>query len=126
MHYSHLKNVVYVIHNILSIEYDLKRHPHIASRLSKLYSNHSVVGVSEGVSDDFECHLLPKNKIKTIYNPIDKAYIEKQSQQFLPEVAAGYLVHVGKFKLQKDHDTLIRAYAQSGGVCAVSFGWGWF
>ena len=28
-------------------------------------------------------------------------------------MAAGYIVHVGRFKLQKDHALLIRAYAQS-------------
>ena len=115
LHYSTLPHIAYVLHNTLSVEYSLENpmQQHQVRQLARLYANHPVVGVSQGVVDDFLRHIGPHPNIHAILNPIDGEKIRLQAQTFMPEIPPGYLVHVGKFKKQKDHATLIRAYAAS-------------
>ena len=113
LHYSRLPHIVYVLHNTASIEYGLAQHPHRAAALAALYANHPLVGVSRGVVADYGRHVATHPYISAIHNPIDRQSIAALSTAFKPEMAAGYIVHVGRFKLQKDHALLIRAYAQS-------------
>lgn len=114
LHYSTLPHVVYVLHNTVSIEYGLAgaEQPQ-ASALRRLYANRPLVGVSAGVVADYQQHVGMHPDIRAIHNPINRQQIVSLSQAFVPPLAAGYLVHVGRFKNQKDHPTLIRAYARS-------------
>lgn len=123
LHHSKLKNIVYVIHNTLSVEYNLDNHHKITinqlKKLQELYANHPVVCVSHGVQQDFVQYLGQHSKITAIHNPIPQDDIKIQANVFdthskLPSACEqGYLIHVGKFKPQKDHKTLIQAYAHS-------------
>ena len=115
LHYSKLPHILYVLHNTLSVEYRLQdpaKRP-LAGQLAQLYANHPVVGVSQGVIDDYLRHIGPHPNIRAILNPVDEEGIRLQAQAFKPDMPSGYLVHVGKFKKEKDHATLIRAYAAS-------------
>lgn len=123
LHHSQLAKIAYVIHNTLSVEYrlDQKNQESIKKikALKKLYFNHPVVCVSQGVKDDFIEYLGQHSKITAIHNPIPLDEIVIQANAFdvntrLPRACEqGYLIHVGKFKPQKDHQTLIKAYADS-------------
>lgn len=115
--HSRLPNRVFVIHNTLSKE--KKIHTYLTDKvLKEVYSNQVVVAVSEGVSDDF-ISIVPNTKSLTaIHNPIDQIGIHQQAastniKQEYSKLADGYLVHVGKFKAQKDHKSLIQAYAKT-------------
>lgn len=124
LHHSKLDNIVYVIHNTLSMEYKLMTchfdgHQKKINDLKQLYANHPVVCVSHGVKDDFVQYLGQHPKMTAIHNPIAQDDIKRQANAFdahakLPKSCEqGYLIHVGKFKPQKDHKSLIQAYAQS-------------
>ena len=115
LHYSKLSHIVYVLHNTLSVEYNLgnSMQRRQTTQLARLYANHPVVGVSQGVIDDYLRHIGPHPNIRAILNPVDEEGIRLQAQAFKPDMPSGYLVHVGKFKKEKDHATLIRAYAAS-------------
>lgn len=115
LRYSKLPHIVYVLHNTLSVEYSLEhsKQRRQAVQLARMYANHPMVGVSQGVVDDYLRHIGPHPDIRAILNPIDGEEIRLQAQAFMPDIPPGYLVHVGKFKKQKDHATLIRAYAAS-------------
>ena len=115
LHYSTLPNIAYILHSTQSGEYRLQdpaKQP-LAGQLAQLYANHPVVGVSQGVVDDYLRHIGPHPDIRAILNPLDAEGIRLQAHAFKPDIPAGYLVHVGKFKKEKDHATLIRAYAAS-------------
>lgn len=115
LHYSRLPNSVYVLHNTVSVEYGLNTEAGRARipALRALYANRPVVGVSAGVVDDYGRFIARHPQMHAIHNPIDQDGILVLSQAFHPDLAPGYLVHVGRFKKQKDHATLIRAYACS-------------
>lgn len=113
LHYSQLKPIVYVLHNTLSIEYDLTNNPTVIKTLRKRYQNHPVVGVSNGVVDDYCQSIGEHTNISAIHNPINQAKIIAASQHTPQNLPPRYIVHVGKFKPQKDHHSLIQAYAQA-------------
>lgn len=115
LHYSKLPNIIYILRNTQSAEYSLQdpARRHMAQQLAQLYINHPVVGVSQGVVDDYLHHIGPHPNIRAILNAFDCDEIKLQAAAFVPSIPPGYLVHVGKFKKQKDHATLIRAYAAS-------------
>ena len=115
LHYSTLPHIAYILRTTQSAEYRLQdpaKRP-LAGQLAQLYANHPVVGVSQGVIDDYLRHIGPHPNIRAILNPVDEEGIRLQAQAFKPDMPSGYLVHVGKFKKEKDHATLIRAYAAS-------------
>lgn len=110
--HSQLPNVHFVIHNTTSQEYAKQLTPQFIEQLKKTYLAKSCIGVSEGVTRDFRLLFGEKSQIKTIYNPIDVDTILQTANEFIPEYQ-DYIVHVGKFKHQKRHDILIKAYAKA-------------
>ena len=110
--HSQLPNVHFVIHNTTSQEYAKQITPQFIEQLKKTYLAKSCIGVSEGVTRDFRLLFGEKSQIKTIYNPIDVDTILQTANEFIPEYQ-DYIVHVGKFKQQKRHDILIKAYAKA-------------
>ena len=110
--YSQLPNIHFVIHNTTSQEYAGKLTPKFIDSLKQIYLKRPCVGVSEGVTEDFKQLFGQDSKITTIYNPIDVQQIKVAAEEFVPEYQ-DYIVNVGKFKQQKRHDILIRAYAKA-------------
>ncbi|QIZ62605.1 glycosyltransferase [Acinetobacter indicus] len=109
---SKLPNVHLVIHNTTSQEYAGRLDNKMMEQLKKVYLAKPCVGVSQGVTDDFK-QLFETENISTIYNPIDVESILKSAEEYIPDVDGPYIVNVGKFKQQKRHDILIKAYAQA-------------
>lgn len=116
--YSQLPNIVHVIRNTVSAEIDYQqqkgRKVDIA-KLRKVYRQHPCIGISEGVSVDFR-QVLGLDNITTIYNPIDADLINQLAEEFPVDKQreqTDFIVHVGSFKYQKAHDTLLKAYAKS-------------
>lgn len=108
---SQLPNIHLVIHNTMSEEYKNASNRQL-KQLQKIYTAKPCIGVSQGVSLDFKKMFGTNSHIKTIYNPIDVATIIKDADEYnIPH--QDYIVHVGKFKLQKRHDILIKAYAKA-------------
>ncbi|GAA0803589.1 glycosyltransferase [Psychrobacter piscatorii] len=119
--HSSLPNKVFVIHNTLSKEKTI--HTYLTDKsLNSVYQSKNVVAVSEGAKNDF-LNIIPNTQTLTaIRNPIDQQGIILQSQKNeelqdfekkYPILKEGYIVHVGKFKAQKNHIDLINAYAKS-------------
>lgn len=119
--HSKLPNKLFVIHNTLSKEKSV--HTYLTDEaLQKVYSNQNIVAVSEGVKQDFEGIVKQIRSIIAIHNPIDRESILKAAEQRdilqklisrYPSLEHGYLIHVGKFKTQKNHSDLIKAYTRS-------------
>lgn len=109
---SQLNNVHMVIHNTTSQEYAGRLNEKILKQLKHVYLAKPCVGVSKGVTDDFK-QLFNTENITTIYNPIDVESICVAADEYVPEIDGPYIVNVGKFKAQKRHDVLIKAYAQA-------------
>lgn len=110
---SSLPNVHMVIHNTTSQEYAGRLDAKMLEQLKKVYLAKPCVAVSQGVEQDFRQVFGEKSRITTIYNPIDIAAVQAAAAEFQPDLPARYLVNVGKFKQQKRHDILIRAYAKA-------------
>ncbi len=119
LHYSRLPNIVYVLHNTVSREYDLTSKAGVTNSLKQRYNNRPVVGVSDGVVDDYQRTIAQHPRICTIYNPIPQQQLLAKSRAFTPELPSRYFVHVGRFKAQKDHQTLVRAYAKTPRKCSL-------
>lgn len=111
--HSQLSNVHLVIHNTTSLEYAKQlRDSDFIDKLKQTYLIKPCIGVSEGVTQDFRQLFGEQSQITTIYNPIDVDEIQSNADEFIPKYQ-NYIVHVGKFKPQKRHDVLIKAYAQA-------------
>lgn len=108
--HSRLPNVHLVIHNTLSQEYSDTLSSAFISKLEKTYLSKPCIAVSRGVKEDFINIFGSKSNIKTIHNPIDVEAVKHGANEFVTDYE-GYIVHVGKFKAQKRHDILIKAYA---------------
>ena len=110
---SALPNVHLVLHNTLSLDQgDAKTNKEIG-----LYQEKPVVCVSNGVRSDF-LRMLPKCAARsiTIYNPVAREWlIRLASEPFPPSLLLpkAYIVHVGKFKSEKRHDLLLKAFANA-------------
>ncbi|MGV6859641.1 MAG: glycosyltransferase [bacterium] len=115
--HSRLKNTYLILHNTLSKELLQGISPEAARRckqeLASIYGRKPTVSVSAGVKHDFDALFDNPVGSHQIYNPVDLEFVRKSAQEYEPDTS-GYLVHVGKFKHQKRHDILIRAYHQSG------------
>lgn len=109
---SQLPNVHMVIHNTTSQEYAGCFNDKLLNQLKKIYLSKPCIGVSQGVTEDFK-KLFNSENIQTIYNPIDIDDIQSSANEFIPDIAGPYIVNVGKFKFQKRHDILIKAYAKA-------------
>jgi len=119
--HSKLPNKVFVIHNTLSKEKYI--HTYITDEaLQSVYAKQNIVAVSEGAKEDFEKIVKDSRSLTAIHNPIDKKSILEAAQEIgvwhqlqskYPILHKGYIIHVGKFKAQKNHADLIKAYAKS-------------
>lgn len=76
-----------------------------------------VIAVSEGVKEDI-CRLgrFPEARVKVIYNPSATGVSPHRESQIIREKLWGngfahHVLSVGTLKAQKDHETLIRAFA---------------
>lgn len=76
-----------------------------------------IVGVSGGVARDVEQSLgLPTHQVRTIYNPIVDAQMVARAQEpclhpWFTDGGRPVLLNVGRLAPQKDHATLLRAFA---------------
>lgn len=112
---SKLDNIVYVIHNTLSLSNkfsQVKDTDKLKSKLIDIYSKHPCVCVSNGVKEDFIKNIGKVSAMTAIHNPIDRDYIRKMADAFVPEYQ-NYVIHVGSFKRAKRHDVLLKAYAKT-------------
>jgi len=77
----------------------------------------AIVSVSAGVGKELLDLGLAKEKLHTIHNPVDaQALTAKAQSADIPAQLRGrsYIVSVGRISAQKDHGTLLRAFAASG------------
>ncbi|WPC35315.1 glycosyltransferase [Acinetobacter sp. YWS30-1] len=109
---SRLPNIHLVIHNTTSLEYGEKLNK-LKNQLAQVYLSKPCVAVSQGVEKDFREVFGSESRITTIYNPIDIEQVVSTANEYLPDIDEPYIVNVGKFKQQKRHDILIKAYAQA-------------
>lgn len=83
-------------------------------KMAAVYNNKNVVTVSEAVGFDLENNIKATvKKLEVINNPFNIEEIEALANQPCDMAGQEYLVHVGRFHVQKRHDRLLKAYAQS-------------
>ena len=83
-------------------------------KMAAVYHNKNVVTVSEAVGLDLKNNILATTrKLEVINNPFNIAEIEALADEPCEMAGQDYLVHVGRFHVQKRHDRLLKAYAQS-------------
>ncbi len=115
---------VVTLHNPLSSQ---ARRPGLAFKaLPLLYrllirQAHAIVGVSYGVADDMASRArIPRDRIEVIYNGVvdAKFKLRRDSGEVAVVLPAGVIapliVNAGRMSEQKDHETLIRAFACLG------------
>ncbi|WP_201556109.1 glycosyltransferase [Psychrobacter sp. 72-O-c] len=112
--YSRLPNIIYTIHNTLSLLYKFHDIDNNQSKLNfaNIYSKHPCLCVSDGVQKDFIKSFGDITPTTAVHNPIDRDHIKKLADAFIPEYQ-NYIIHVGSFKKAKRHDVLLNAYAQT-------------
>lgn len=116
---SHIYNsdrLWFCIHGILSTTYLGHRKGldrwYKRRKMAGVYHNKNVVCVSDAVGEDLKHHILahPKN-LQVINNPFNIEEIEALANEHCDMEGQEYLVHVGRFHVQKRHDRLLEAYA---------------
>lgn len=113
--YSELPNIVYVIHNTLSLLHKFGQTQNvkdIKKSFIDIYSKNPCVCVSQGVKEDFISQFGHITQTIAILNPTDKEAIQGLAEAFIPEYQ-NYIIHIGSFKPAKRHDVLLKAYAQT-------------
>ena len=113
--YSRLPNIIYVIHNTLSLLHKFAKTDVGHQRkenFTEIYSKNPCACVSNGVQKDFLENFGDITPTATIHNPIDRDCILELANAFVPE-HQNYIIHVGSFKEAKRHDVLLRAYAKT-------------
>ena len=113
---SKLANVNLVVHNTMSNEYgfDLNCIDSVKyNEVFKIYSKKPVICVSQGVAENFKKLFPAHQECYQIYNPINVDLINAYADDYDDIPYEDYIVHVGKFKQEKRHDILIKAYAKS-------------
>jgi glycosyltransferase involved in cell wall biosynthesis len=111
-----LANVNLVVHNTMSNEYgfDLNCIDSVKyNEVFKIYSKKPVICVSQGVAENFKKLFPAHQECYQIYNPINVDLINAYADDYDDIPYEDYIVHVGKFKQEKRHDILIKAYAKS-------------
>lgn len=73
----------------------------------------TIVTVSRGVGDDLAAVGLPRNRLLAIPNPIDVLRVRRLADEPQPRPMRPYIVALGRLTVQKDHATLLEAYAVS-------------
>lgn len=80
--------------------------------ISKAYSNHPLIFVSQGALNSFEDNFTTTVPKKVIYNAIDVETIRQQALEYKP-VQHDYVLHVGRFNHQKRQDRLIDIFSNT-------------
>jgi glycosyltransferase involved in cell wall biosynthesis len=114
--------VIAIQHSAISLETKhMKSWQHkILPTLYKLFLPwaHAVVAVSNGVADDLTATTgFPRKRITSIHNPVIVSDFETLAMAttdhgWLADDAPPYILSVGRLTQQKDHATLIRAFAE--------------
>ncbi len=96
----------------------LRRRPLLAWLTRRYYPRaDAIVAVSDGVADDLAVVAqLPRERVQTLYNPTDLAYIAARAAEpaphpWLVDDGAPVIVAVVRLAAQKDFTTLLRAFA---------------
>jgi glycosyltransferase involved in cell wall biosynthesis len=113
----YLPNLYFVVHNTQSMR--LQKHfyakllyPSRVKRLRRLYENHRIITVSEGVAKDLVKTLqVQPESIKTIYNPFAIADIQMEANVPIP-FKKPYILNVAGLRPAKRQDILLHAYAK--------------
>jgi glycosyltransferase involved in cell wall biosynthesis len=112
-------NIFHVVHNTLS-RTSLKNRKGIRlylkkRSLQKIYDNLKLITVSRGVAEDLinVVGIYPKS-LQNIYNPVNIDSLRKRADQPIDLNIDNYIIHVGRFDIQKRHDRLLRAFVKSG------------
>jgi glycosyltransferase involved in cell wall biosynthesis len=107
------------IANTLSCEIDdlQKSSPNKAKRrlkrYQKIYGKHPLIANSHGVAEDLLNRLGLNNLIKVIPNPFDFSFIRNAAAEPVLDIPlSSYVIHVGRFSVQKRHDLLLDAWSQ--------------
>lgn len=115
--YEH-KNLYHIVHNTIS-HTSLKNREGIRlyfkkRSLQRIYNNLKLITVSQGVAKDLidVVGVFPAT-IQTIYNPVNIEELIKKADQPLSVDVDEYVVHVGRFDVQKRHDVLLKAFVKS-------------
>jgi len=84
-----------------------------AARYRALYSRKLLVAVSQGVADDLRTSFgIGAEHIRVIVNPFDFAAIRTLAAEPCADLPVDpYILHVGRFAIQKRHDLLLAAFA---------------
>ncbi|HSP32121.1 MAG TPA: glycosyltransferase [Halomonas sp.] len=85
-------------------------------KISRLYRQRKVIGVSQGILDSLCDGLgIAISHAKAIHNPIDTDRIHEKAHQPVHDVPARYLLFVGRLDQRaKRFDRLLRSYKKSG------------
>ncbi len=122
MAYSQLPNIVNVLHTALSKQFQnqLSDAPmQTLKHLQMVYGAHPCSCVSEGARKDLLSFLEEMTKTRTIYNPCDVPWIQREAAQ-TPHIEQfglidkQYIIHVASFDTMKNHRDLLQAYAKTG------------
>jgi glycosyltransferase involved in cell wall biosynthesis len=96
-----------------------RRQRHLPTMVERVYSGaDAIIAVSNGVADDLaQCTGIPRERITTIYNPIVTPELVRQAtapldHPWLQSGAPPVVLGVGRFHVQKDFPTLLRAFAR--------------
>ena len=116
---ANLTNCFYVIHN--SVEKTLQAHRRLGPikywrhrKMIKVLNNKALITVSEGIKKELENgKLIHSNNITSIYNPIDIAQIQSDSDEKIAEIPnRPYIIYLGRIAKQKRIDILIQSFQQ--------------
>jgi glycosyltransferase involved in cell wall biosynthesis len=96
------------------------RHAYLLPLMARTYARaDAIVGVSDGVGDDLaRATGIDRNRITTVYNPIVTRELLRQASEsvdhhwFQPGTPP-VVISVGRLADQKDHPTLLHAFAQA-------------
>jgi len=114
------ENIFFVIHNTQSMR--LRKYFYSKyflytdrkKRLCKLYDNHRIVTVSQGVQKDLIKEIGVKAKsVRTIYNPFDIVEIQRESEYPLSiPFEKPYIINVAGLRRAKRQDILLKSFAR--------------
>ncbi|BEV73159.1 glycosyltransferase [Paludibacterium sp. THUN1379] len=83
-------------------------------QLIRTYSGRKLITVCQALQQDvLKCGIRPA-KMAAIYNPFDLEDIRRQAAEDPLQMAAPFLLHVGRMNSQKRHDRLLEAFSLSG------------
>ena len=124
--FAHRKTRVLVVdHSLLSLQYKPRGRLHrlvLRSTITLTYRfAHAAIGVSAGVAADMaQLGYMPPDRVHVIHNPVEfsgppTAEALTQAEAFWQVPPGHRILTVGRFKAVKNHDLLLRAFAQMPG-----------